>query len=344
VRAQSGHYNLLTDYMDGRKCEVLDMQGASVFTFPGAFCYFFKDGSVAFMTDQLSVFDPSGKLEWSEPGSYHHDLHVSDDEREIFSIAWRVGNYAGRRIHDDVLVGFTREGKRIFTWSYAEHAKEFENRLGRPAQAFHEPHHDFASEDISHLNSVQVLPPNRWAAENPAFKAGNLLINCFDNQYAFILERATGKVVWLHEFKGKGSAEYGSFHGGGTHSVRMLDNGSIFYFDNKSFYRYTDTKFSSIVEMNPLDAKVTWRYLASPAGEFLSPIWGSAVKLDNGNVLITNSTAGSVFEVTRSGRVVWEWINPERDDFGLAKPLYRMTRAPKELVDRAIKVWRNQNP
>lgn len=340
VRAQDGYYNIFTDYMDGRKCEVIDMEGRSVFTFPGAFCHFFKDGSIAFMTDRLSVFDPSGKLQWSEPDSYHHELDVTPDESEIFSITWRVKSFAGRKIHDDVIVGFTRDGKRSFTWSYAEHAKDFENLLGRPAESFHEPHHDFDSEDISHLNSVQVLQANPWAAKNPAFKPGNLLVNCFDNRYAFILERESGKVVWLHEFKGNGSSYYGSFHGGGTHSVKMLEDGNLFFFDNKSYYRYADTKFSSIVEMNPLTGQVIWRYLANPASQFLSPIWGSAVKLANGNVLITNSTAGSVFEVTRSGRVVWEWINPVRDDFGLAKPLYRVTRAPKSLIDRAIKVWR----
>ena len=41
---------------------------------------------------------------------------------------------------------------------------------------------------------------------------------------------------------------------------------------------------------------------------------GSQQALDNGNILITESLRGRIFEITRSGRVVWEYLNPAEVD------------------------------
>jgi hypothetical protein len=44
---------------------------------------------------------------------------------------------------------------------------------------------------------------------------------------------------------------------------------------------------------------------------------GSAQRLPNGNTLITESAFGRVFEVTKEGEIVWDYVNPY---FG--KPLF----------------------
>ncbi len=35
-------------------------------------------------------------------------------------------------------------------------------------------------------------------------------------------------------------------------------------------------------------------------------------RLPNGNTLITESSGGRIFEVTRDGEIVWEFFNPRR--------------------------------
>ena len=51
---------------------------------------------------------------------------------------------------------------------------------------------------------------------------------------------------------------------------------------------------------------------------FFSAVQGAAQALPNGNVLVTESTKGRVFEVTRDGEIVWEFWNPDRTAAGNA--------------------------
>ena len=50
---------------------------------------------------------------------------------------------------------------------------------------------------------------------------------------------------------------------------------------------------------------------AARGERFYSEAWGEQQLLPNGNVLITESYGGRVFEVTREAqpRVVWSWVN-----------------------------------
>jgi hypothetical protein len=49
--------------------------------------------------------------------------------------------------------------------------------------------------------------------------------------------------------------------------------------------------------------------------------------LPNGNTLITNSDSGQVFEITKSGEIVWEFYNPHlTDDKSFRVAIYRMNR------------------
>ena len=48
---------------------------------------------------------------------------------------------------------------------------------------------------------------------------------------------------------------------------------------------------------------------------FFTPFMGGAQRLGNGNTLITETAFGRVFEVTREGRLCWEWVNEEFADY-----------------------------
>ena len=66
---------------------------------------------------------------------------------------------------------------------------------------------------------------------------------------------------------------------------------------------------------------------------------GAAQKLPGGNVLITESDEGHAFEVTRDGKIVWEFWNP--DVMGRDNPtravIYRMTRYPLDYLSGEIR-------
>jgi hypothetical protein len=47
-----------------------------------------------------------------------------------------------------------------------------------------------------------------------------------------------------------------------------------------------------------------------PMSSFFALNRGSAQRLPNGNTLIVEATRGRIFEVTRDGSIVWEYIDP----------------------------------
>jgi len=103
--------------------------------------------------------------------------------------------------------------------------------------------------------------------------------------------------------------------------------------------------FSRVLEINPVTKQVVWEYKQPRLSEdldgdgkilgneklFFSNLMSGAQRLPNGNTLITESDPGRVFEVTTSGKVVWEyaptWFDPEAF-MGVA--VYRAYRVPYE--------------
>lgn len=94
------------------------------------------------------------------------------------------------------------------------------------------------------------------------------------------------------------------------HAPVPLSNGNILAFDNGNFRPGAHVPFSRIVEINTSDNTLVWNYTDEHVSAFFSPYMGNAQPLPNGNVHITDSTSGRLFEVTREGEVVWEYVIP----------------------------------
>ncbi len=98
------------------------------------------------------------------------------------------------------------------------------------------------------------------------------------------------------------------------HQAQLLRNGNILLLDNRGGNRQAPLRLdqSEILEIDPLTQEVVWRYGASRESPFFTSWLGYVQRLPNGNTLITESTQGRIFEVTREGRIVWEYLNPHR--------------------------------
>ncbi len=96
----------------------------------------------------------------------------------------------------------------------------------------------------------------------------------------------------------------------GQHAPNLLANGNVLIFDN-GVHRIDDSMpYSRVIEVNPATNEIVWKYQDSPAWNFFSPRMGNAQRLPNGNTLITESSFGRIFEVTRNQEIVWEYVNP----------------------------------
>ena len=194
LRAQQGYYNVINPYIEFGSCDVLDMDGQSVYSFAGQFCHFFTSGSVLLLAaDSLVLYDASGKKSWLATGHFHHDMDVNEDESEIFAIAHEPVNVGSSNLWTDVIHGYDLSGREVFNWNFNSHKDEIAQIIGDQPHIKIDPSRGENRSFISHLNSVQVIPPNDLEAKLPAFRRGNILSNCFDNQVTFVIDRISGK-------------------------------------------------------------------------------------------------------------------------------------------------------
>jgi hypothetical protein len=66
---------------------------------------------------------------------------------------------------------------------------------------------------------------------------------------------------------------------------------------------------SNILELDPQTGKVEVLFGTKPDQKLFTNFRGRHQKLPNGNILITESSAGRVLEIDREGRIAWEFIN-----------------------------------
>ncbi len=276
---------------DRRIPVLLDMNGRVAHTWPEARVKsrvrLLPDGSILGLGLGRSVveYDWQGRKTWefrTEDAIPHHDV-VRLRNGDTLVLVLRNGEGA------DTLLEVNRAGRVVWTWRAAE-------RLGALLPA-HPPHKN----DVTHINSVQELPENPWfAAGDARFRPGNLLLSARNLDTVFVVERASGKVVWSY------GGDLDRQHEALMLGPELPGAGRIQVFDNRPASYFGDHQ-SEILELDPRHPEPVWRYRAPG---FFSPTGGSQQRLPNGNLLVTSTRGGRVFEVTADGTVVWEWTPP----------------------------------
>ena len=273
---------------------LLDMNGRVAHAWPEAplksRVRLLPDGGILGLGLGRSVveYDWNGKKTWefrAEGGFPHHDV-IRLANGNTLVLVFRTGTKHGEA--GDTLLEVNRAGAVVWTWNWS--------RLGAllPAKPAHK-------HDVTHLNSLQELPDNPWhRGGDRRFKPGNLLLSARNLNLLFILDRVSGDVVWSYT----GTLDR-------QHEALMTDldapsPGAIVVLDNRPASYFGDHR-SALVELDPRSGRILWRF--ERAG-FFTPTGGTEQPLRNGNLLVTSTRGGRVFEITRAGDVVWEWVPP----------------------------------
>jgi outer membrane protein assembly factor BamB len=156
----------------------------------------------------------------------------------------------------------------------------------------------YALGDPLHANSVQYITAEQ-ARSFPFANEGDVLLSYRDISAVAIVSIETGEMVWA--MRGPWLWQ---------HDASLLSNGHITLFDNLGGFR--EENAARVLEIDPRSGAVMWSYQGDEAHPFHSPLRSSAETLPNGNVLITESDGGRIFEVTRAGEIVWNFVNPTR--------------------------------
>jgi hypothetical protein len=289
----------------------------------------------------LLRLDWDSNLLWKSPMDIHHDI-VPLGDGTFYAIVREVREYRGLEVRFPAIVHVSADGIELGRWPTYEHLDELGAVLDRRSfldtvldslvasdnaaltdddlhkrRALRKYARGNKVYDYFHMNTIGLLPETPLAGD-PRFRPGNLLV-CFRNvNQIAILDRDSKEILWAW---GEGELEW-------PHHPTMLANGDILVFDNG-----VERKASRVVEMNPETLGIEWQYVGDPPSSFYTFEKGSAQRLPNGNTLISEGNEGRVFEVTKAGEIVWEWLNPEIGELRRVQ-IYRMERLPTDLVER----------
>ncbi|KNF07197.1 hypothetical protein CLPU_21c00150 [Gottschalkia purinilytica] len=179
----------------------------------------------------------------------------------------------------DRIIEINPEGEIVWDWHSWEHVEELIN-------------HPITDQDCrDHWpmgNSIEVIP------------SGDILVSFRNISTVVIISKETGKIIWKlgHDVVAQ------------QHAPTWLDNGNILIFDNGSQRKSDPSIYSRVIEVDPKTSEIVWEYQDNPKTNFFSSYVSGVRRLPNGNTLITEGFKGRLFEVTKSGEVVWEYINP----------------------------------
>jgi hypothetical protein len=263
----------------------------------------------------LARMDWNSRILWRRDFNAHHDLAFDPDGR-IYTLSRHVmeiphGEGSVPIVKGSIAV-LSHEGELI------EEVPLYELFAGRIPRARLDAiaagerwKHGTRAPDVFHTNSIERI--DRDLAGLPT--GGDFLLCVRELDLVAIVDLDARRVEWSW---GPGELDR-------PHDASVMEEDRILVFDNGK-----TRGWSRVVEVSLRTAEIVWQYAGDPSGSFFSSNMGGSQRLPNGNVLVTESTRGRAFEVTRDGRLVWEYFNPDVKD-GRRGAIYRMTR-----IERAV--------
>ncbi len=284
----------------------------------------------------IGELDWDGNVVWNfgekAPGGIaqqHHDWArlTNGNTVVLANLTHAVPGFKQPQLLDDVVYEVNPAGEVVWTWIAADHLDEFgftpeQLKLVRDAE----------NPDYLHVNNLKVVGPNHWyAAGDKRFHPDNLIFDARNANFIAIIERKTGKVVWnlgpnyspvKNEERRKLPRAVDQI--AGQHDAQIIPEGlpgagNLLVFDNQGQAGYPPavlpiTGGSRVLEIDPIKKEVVWQYSAEDSGgpswSFRSTHISAARRLPNGNTFIDEGQSGRLFQVTREGEIVWEYVNP----------------------------------
>ncbi|MEN8185195.1 MAG: arylsulfotransferase family protein, partial [Myxococcota bacterium] len=243
-------------------------------------------------------------LQWARFNRAHHDLAVvPDGDIYVLTRGARLAPEVDRDspILEDFISILDPDGveKRrislleVFESSAEQHSWRRASRDFWSKEAIRGLVRQGGHGDLFHTNALEVLdgrPPL------PGFEAGHLLLSFRNLDRIAVIDPESEQVMW--SLDARTSMQ---------HDPSVTPEGGVLVFDN----HWRPGERSRVVLLDPRDGSVMWQYHGPDEAPLYSETCGSAVRLANGNVLITESDNGHALEVTGEGEVVWDFYNPQ---------------------------------
>jgi hypothetical protein len=258
-------------------------------------------------------------------------------------------------LEDDRLIEVSPSGGITWEWVASDHIDELgfaddARKAIKAANAFNKAR---ASFDWLHVNSATYLGPNQWFDKgDKRFAPNHVIISSREASLLAIVGR-DGSIVWRLGPDFNASRELRAIRQIiGQHHAHLIPKGlpgagNLLVFDNggSSGYGFAGPiapngvgafarATSRVLEINPVTLELVWSY-TNP--RFFSTNISGAQRLPNGNTLITAGAGGRMFEVTREGAIVWEYMHPLFSGANASNAVYRAYRLPYAWIPQLMK-------
>ncbi len=252
----------------------------------------------------IARLDIDGNVVWHLFDHVHHDFNLMEDGRIVALVQeWNdspapLVKRGGDLVLEDFIVILDQNGQVERRISLVDAA------LGTGFEWIYDGDTPDMTWDISHANSVLPLTAVQ-AANLKGVEAGDFMLSLRELEAAVVVSATTGKVVW---------ARRGPFYG--QHDAELTDDGQILVYDNRG--AGARGLGARVIEIDPETMQVAWQFPKPESDERMYSLLASwQQRLKGGNTLIVESMAGRLLEVTPAGQVVWEYVNPVREQSGL---------------------------
>lgn len=247
---------------------------------------------------------------------------------------------------DDRLIEVNAKGEIVWEWLAGDHIDEMgfaadARAVIAAAPAFNKARGSF---DWLHVNSATYVGPNQWYEKGDMrFAPDNVIISSREASIIAVVAR-DGSIVWRMGPDFSASPELRAIRQIiGQHHPHLIPKGlpgagNLLVFDNggSSGYGFAgpiapegrgafQRATSRVLEINPVTLQLVWSYTNQ---RFFSTNISGAQRLPNGNTLITAGAGGRMFEVTREGAIVWEYMFPMFSGANQSNAVYRAYRLP----------------
>jgi hypothetical protein len=324
------------------------------------------DGKVLWRFDHSEQITTNGAMRWST--RQHHDWQREDFPAGYYSPGVNPGMGANTlllthtnrvqpkvstaNLEDDRILEIAWDGKILWEWIASDHVDEFKfSPEARKAMAGASGANAArGSFDWVHINSATYVGPNHWFDEgDQRFAPNNVIISSREASFIAVLAR-DGSIAWqmgpdfgaspelraIRQIIGQHHAHFIPKGLPGAGNVMVFDNGGASGYGAPTSNALNGTGIfarptSRVLEIDPVTLKLVWSY-TSPT--FFATNISGAQRLANGNTLVTEGPDGRIFEVTKEGATVWEYVNPLFTGTA-ARPtnsVYRAYRVPYEWI------------
>jgi hypothetical protein len=276
------------------------------------------NGDLVFNFEHLGMMrlNPCNQVVWRLPYRTHHSIHVDRD-----GMLWASGqrnhtknsniypNYKAPFI-EPTIVKVSPQGELLLEQSVMTLFTE----NGLNGLLYLQGKDNFTTEtsgDTLHLNDVETFDFDTPAG---AFDEGDVMISLRNINTVLVFDKDWKlKYRWSSDFVRQ-------------HDPDFIDADSISLYDNNFTGEPAADQGSRILIKNLANGEQSTWFRGTPDSSFFSFIMGKHQWLDNGNVLIAETTSSRAFELTPDREIVWEYHH--RNEEGKPDLLEEAQRLP----------------